>query len=97
MENLKPNTTYTITKSTATSRFTIGDHYKEPTLNISDINLLAVYEDNTTNTVATVTTSENAQYLLVYYTHTLDECDIMVNYGTTSLPYEPASRRKQAE
>lgn len=88
----KPSTTYTISRR-AGQRFIVGDTITTPASGVSVSNRTA---DNT-GTSITITTSANAQYLVVFYylssVDTLTEQaildSIMINLGNTALPYEP--------
>lgn len=92
----QPNTTYTIQKmvSVSSSRFFIASSIDIPSANV---NIYNVYNPGDTATSATYTTSSNAKYLLVNYmqtnttTTTVEQMlnSIMINEGSTVLPYEP--------
>lgn len=83
---------YTISK-VQSSRFRICTTEVQPALNTA----IAQYTENDNATSMTITTNNNANFLLVYYylngTDTLTEQQIlnsiMINEGDTALPYEP--------
>ncbi len=88
----QPNTTYTVSRI-AGQRFIVGDTTELPT---NDVTLNGRVTDNTGSNI-TITTKENSNYLCVFYylssADTLTEQQIldsiMLNEGTTALPYEP--------
>ena len=91
---LKPSTTYTITRLDTSNRLRIG-------LGASDMSDMFVRVDNAytqyfdrtsdpINTPFTFTTGASEQYITVYYTSAGDPAPrIMLNEGSTALPYEP--------
>lgn len=88
----KTNTTYTISKI-ASQRFAVASYSSVPTISSTTSNFL---RDNTA-TKLTLKTGLNDIYLAVYYyNNTLDTLteqeildSIMINEGSTTLPYEP--------
>lgn len=89
---LKPNTTYTIKRLDTSSRMRIG---------VSNTDYSTIYTSANpanythaqiidSNDPHTFTTNANAQYIVVYYTNTSEtNIRVMLNEGSTSLPYEP--------
>lgn len=88
----EPNTTYTVSRIVGT-RFRILTTKTTPTLNVNGID----YQANDNATSLTITTSNNANYLCVYYYSSSSDTkteqqildSIMINEGSTPLPYEP--------
>jgi hypothetical protein len=88
----KPNTTYTVSKI-ASQRFIIGDTNETPANGVTVNNRTA----NNTGTDITITTSSNAQYLVVFYylstADTLTEQEILdsiqITEGSEVKPYFP--------
>lgn len=88
---VQPNTTYTISKL-KTNYFVIGTTEEVPARN------LAYYQrqsDATANSL-TITTNSTAKYLICWFWNSSDTLteqeildSIMINEGTTALPYEP--------
>lgn len=90
----KPNTTYSISKilQTTNNRFSIATTIETPAIGVQKYNQINTF----TTSTYTYTTDSNANYLVLFcYTNTssntLDEVldSIMINEGTTALPYEP--------
>ena len=88
----KPNTTYTISKAQETSRFFVGT-----TTTIPEVGMTATaISSSTTGTTKTITTGDNANYIIVMVrssSDTLTEQQIidgvMIEQSSTATPYEP--------
>ena len=88
----QPNTTYTVSRI-AGQRFIVGDTTEIPT---NDVAMNGRVTNNTGSNI-TITTKGNSNYLCVFYylssADTLTEQQIldsiMINEGSTALPYEP--------
>lgn len=88
----KPNTTYTVSRIAGT-RFRILTTETTPTLNVNGID----YQANDNTTSLTITTSNNANYLCVYYYSSASDTKteqqildtIQIEEGTTATTYEP--------
>ena len=88
---IKGNTTYTIQKIVS-SRFRIATTNEIPANGVSVSN----YSSNDSSSSATITTSTGNKYLCIYFYITSDTIteqqildSIMINEGSTALPYEP--------
>lgn len=89
----KPNTTYTISRKVLENNFVVATSSNIPVANGSITNRIA----NNSATSITITTGANDNYLSVYVkyegdtTYTLAQIldSIMINEGSTALPYEP--------
>lgn len=88
----KPNVTYTISK-TSSARFIVGTTNVVPELNTSIID----FQQNNSATSITITTSENANYLVVFYYHSSYDTSItpeqilnsiQIELGDTATSYE---------
>ena len=86
-----PNTTYTISKM-VDNVFRIGTTSDVPTTGVT----VDGYQDNASGSQMTITTSNNANYLVVFLrnassTKTLETLinSVMINVGEIALPYEP--------
>lgn len=88
---LKPNTTYTIKRLDTSSRMRIGvanTDYSTTYTTVSSAFTQGEIIDS--NDAHTFTTNANTQYIVVYYTNTSEtNIRIMLNEGSTALPYEP--------
>ena len=89
---IESSTTYTISKILS-ARFIVGTCSSTPATNV----VCDVYSGNNTATSITITSGANDKYLVVFYylsgTDTLTDTaiinSIMINEGSTALPYEP--------
>lgn len=93
-----PNTTYTIQKmnqgTTSANRFRVGTTDVQPDYNLTLSNFWKMSDGGTT-TSHTITTGENASYL-VFYCYSPDELttfnellsSVMISDGSTEIPYE---------
>lgn len=88
---IKPNTTYTMQKVLST-QFRASVYDEEPQINSTGTNTIA----NFSGTIITITSTTNSKYLALFcyintdtqtYQQILDS--IMINEGSTALPYEP--------
>ena len=91
---LKPSTTYTITRLDTSNRLRIGLGASDMSGVYTSIDTAYTqYFDRTSdpiNTPFTFTTGASEQYITVYYTSAGDPAPrIMLNEGSTALPYEP--------
>lgn len=84
-----PNTVYTITKGASTSRFIYGDYPTRPVA--SDTNTIRLKNRQSlgqqSDTTATITTSPDARYMVVYVSNTSEEPQLQVEVGNTATPY----------
>lgn len=86
------NTTYTLSKTKGT-RFTVGCYDSNPSNGDTATNWTA---DHAATSI-TITTTANSQYLVVFFYYTPSETEtyeqvlatLMMNTGSTALPYEP--------
>lgn len=87
--DLQPNTTYTLTKITSTSRFRVATFYTDVKNSTGQIYSIAQrwYADSY-NTI-TFTTGSSDTHLVVYYTNSSQYgAQIMLNEGSEAEPYE---------
>ena len=82
-----PNATYTIHKFDSSSRFIIGT---TPNYPVNDDAVSVLHTDIKVQD-ATITTPSNAAYLIIYVSTSLEQASprLMINLGSTLLPYEP--------
>lgn len=89
----KSNTTYTISKIVS-SRFRVSYSSSTPAIGTTTSGIVSDY----TNTTITITTGANANYLVVWLYNSNSDTSItlqqvldsiMINEGSTALPYEP--------
>ena len=88
-----PSTTYTVSKTSATKRFSVAYSTTKPAVGVSVFGTLT-YNNNTK---ITITTDENANYLVAFiYLSTADTltfaqiCDMLqIEVGSTATAYEP--------
>ena len=97
---VQPNTTYAISKLKSVRGF-IGTTTTTPTtgVSVSNVSLIGYGTyDGRTRDSGTITTGENDKYIVINYTNTNSETgdiptyifdSIMINKGSTALPYEP--------
>lgn len=85
--SVSPNTTYTVTKYDESNRFAIGTSSVLP---YDEIQLTGIYYVDTATTY-TFTTDNSAQYMVVYVSTGTEQAEprLMINVGSTALPYEP--------
>ena len=85
----KLNTTYTISKTNATSRFRVGTTSTIPASGVSVSDVIT----NDGGTTITITTNSSAKFLIIYYWNSSDSTDIVLNslqieLGSTATTYE---------
>ena len=85
----EPSTTYTVKKHDESNRFAIGTSNALP---YDEIQLTGIYYLDTA-TSYTFTTDSSAHYIVVYVSTGTEQAEprLMVNTGSTPLPYEPYS------
>ena len=90
----QPNTTYTVSKC-LTARFVVGFTNEIPSEEVSVLN--SALDMTGTKATLTANSPDNAKYIVIWFYHadydtlTPEEilATLMVNEGTTALPYEP--------
>ena len=94
----KPNTTYTISRIVKTGSFRVATYNSTiPTPTATATNYTCYNEiDNNSGDSITITTDGSSKYLLVHYGNVSSDSNIqesvntiMINEGSTALPYEP--------
>ena len=95
----EPNTTYTVSRKVVTSAFRVATYDSTPFPTMTSTNTDYTVHNavvNNSGTSLTITTGENAKYLVVHYGHNTNDSNlqqsldtIMINEGSTALPYEP--------
>lgn len=83
----EPNTTYTVKKHSVSNRFIIAESDIKPVNGTS----MSIIQNNSSISEYTFTTSNTAQYVAIYCSTSSEQAEpqLMLNTGSTALPYEP--------
>ena len=82
-----PNTTYTVKKYGVSNRFIIAESDIDPVSGTA----MSIILNNSSKTEYSFTTSNTAQYVGIYCSTSSEQAEppLMLNLGSTALPYEP--------
>jgi hypothetical protein len=83
----EPNTTYTVKKYSASNRFIIAESDIKPVNGTA----MSIIQNNSSISEYTFTTSSTTQYVVIYCSTSSEQAEpqLMLNTGSTPLPYEP--------
>lgn len=87
--DLQPNTTYTLTRITSTSRFRVATFYTDVKNSTGQVYSIAQWWYADSYNTITFTTGSADAHLVVYYTNSSQyDAQIMLNEGSEAEPYE---------